>query len=82
MGTKVTEDLRRKTNGTPVSRDLRTNPETMSEYLLDEDRFYRNPIKNIAAGLGSFFEDQGYFVGLEDDFEDEEKLKVGGREYY
>ena len=25
---------------------------------------------------------QGYFVGLEDDFEDEEKLKVGGREYY
>jgi hypothetical protein len=25
---------------------------------------------------------QGYFVGLDDDFEDEEKLKVGGREYY
>ena len=25
---------------------------------------------------------QGYFVGLEDDFEDEEKLKVEGREYY
>ena len=25
---------------------------------------------------------QGYFVGLADDYEDEEKLKVGGREYY
>ena len=25
---------------------------------------------------------QGYFVSLDDDFEDEEKLKVGGREYY
>ena len=25
---------------------------------------------------------QGYFVGLEDDFEDEEKLKTGEREYY
>jgi hypothetical protein len=25
---------------------------------------------------------QGYFVGLEDDFEDEEKIKVEGREYY
>ena len=25
---------------------------------------------------------QGYFVGLEDDYKDEEKIKVGGREYY
>ena len=25
---------------------------------------------------------QGYFVGLDDDFEDDDKLKVGGREYY
>ena len=25
---------------------------------------------------------QGYFVSLDDDFEDEEKLKVGGRDYY
>ena len=25
---------------------------------------------------------QGYFVGLDDDFEDDHKLKVGGREYY
>jgi hypothetical protein len=25
---------------------------------------------------------QGYFVSLDDDFEDEEKLKVVGREYY
>ena len=56
MGTKVTEDLRRKTNGTPVSRDLRTNPETWGEYLLDEDRFYRSPIKKAAFGLANFFE--------------------------
>ena len=82
MGTKVTEDLRRKTNGTPVSRDLRTNPETMSEYLLDEDRFYRNPIKNIAAGLGSFFEDQGYFYGSrpEDEVRGDPDDKFGLRE--
>ena len=25
---------------------------------------------------------QGYFVGLKDDFEDEESIKIGGREYY
>ena len=25
---------------------------------------------------------QGYFVSLDDDFEEEEKLKIGGREYY
>ena len=25
---------------------------------------------------------QGYFVGLDDDYKDEEKIKVGGREYY
>jgi predicted phage terminase large subunit-like protein len=25
---------------------------------------------------------QGYFVGLDDDYKDEEKLKIGGREYY
>ena len=45
MGTKVSEDLRKKkSKGTKVSRDLRTNPETWGEYLLDEDRFYRSPI--------------------------------------
>jgi hypothetical protein len=25
---------------------------------------------------------QGYYVGLKDDYEDEETVKVGGREYY
>jgi len=25
---------------------------------------------------------QGYFVGLEDDYKDEEKIKIEGREYY
>jgi len=25
---------------------------------------------------------QGYFVTLEDDYEDEEKIQVGGRSYY
>ena len=64
MGTKVSEDLRKKkSKGTKVSRDLRTNPETWGEYLLDEDRFYRSPIKKAAFGLANFFEDQADFYG-------------------
>ena len=61
MGTKVTEDLRRKTNGTPVSRDLRTTPETTGEMV---NRFLQSdPIGYLASGIGSFFEDQGHFYG-------------------
>ena len=64
MGTKVSEDLRKKkSKGTKVSRDLRTNPETWGEYLLDEDRFYRSPIKKAAFGLANFFGDQADFYG-------------------
>ena len=64
MGTKVSEDLRKKKNkGTPVSRDLITNPETWSEYLSDEDRFYRSPLKKAAAGLAGFFSDQSDLYG-------------------
>ena len=80
MGTKVTEDLRRKTNGTPVSRDLRTTPETTGEMI---NRFLQSdPIGYLASGLGSFFEDQGRFYGSrsEDEVRNDPDDKFGLRE--
>ena len=61
MGTKVTEDLRRKTNGTPVSRDLRTTPETTGEMI--SRILQSDPVGYAASGIASFLQDQGRFYG-------------------
>lgn len=57
MGTKVSEDLRKKkSKGTKVSRDLRTNPETWGEWFKERFTTFPDRVARDVRGLGQWKE--------------------------